>query len=399
MGYVGYVVGLHGSVAPLLARDFELGDAEMARLFSWLGVASLATLALGRAADHLGRRRALLACAAALPVASAACALAPGPGAYLAAQLAAFGLATALLALGTVVLAEELPPTAQARGHGRAGLAVALGTALPLAATAVASGTPGGWRAVWAIGVLPILALPWLARSLGATLPSPVASSGAPPWGALLARTHRGDALRTLGAAVAIQGAEAAARAWLLYHPVRGLGLSPARATLLLAAGGALGLAGFRLGAVVADTRGRRAALLAGASLFAVGVAGYYGATPPPGVAGGLWLLASLAALAAGGNAALASFRAHAAELLPSPLRGTFGGLVAVGGALGWSASMVLVAALAERVGGVGPAVACVVLVALPAAALLLRRLPEPGARPSRTPRPSYGRHPAAHST
>jgi MFS family permease len=161
---------------------------------------------------------------------------------------------------------------------------------------------------------------------------------------------------------------------------VRGLGLAARSATLLLVAGGGLGLAGFRLGGWLADTRGRRPALLAGGSLFAVGVAGFYGATPPPGAAGLVWLGASLCALAAGGNAAVATFRAHASELLPSPLRGTFGGLLAVGAALGWSLSMWSVAALAGPVGGVGHAVSCVVLAALPAAALLLRRLPETAA-------------------
>ena len=58
-------------------------------------------------------------------------------------------------------------------------------------------------------------------------------------------------------------------------------------------------------------------------------------------------------------------------------MRGTFGGLLAVGGSLGFCLAMSAVAALAAPAGGIGHAVACVVLVALPAAALLLRRLPE----------------------
>ncbi|HEX2485516.1 MAG TPA: hypothetical protein VHQ66_09455, partial [Myxococcota bacterium] len=53
--------------------------------------------------------------------------------------------------------------------------------------------------------------------------------------------------------------------------------------------------------------------------------------------------------------------------------------------------AMALVAALAAPVGGVGPAVACVVLLALPAAALLLRSLPDPGPplSPPRRARPA----------
>jgi MFS family permease len=391
MVYQGYVSGIHGSVAPLLAESFGLGDGEVAALFSWIGVASLLALAVGRASDRIGRRRALLACAAGLPLAAGGAALAPSPASYLAAQLAAYGLGSALLALVTLCLAETLPAEVRARGHGRAGLALAVGTALPLLASAAFAARPGGWRGVWALAVLPALALPWLvrrlpedppARGLGVAPRGGAASRAGvrPGLRALLAPELRGRALRALGAVVAISAAEAAARAWLFYHPVRSLGLGEASATALLLAGGTLGLAGFRLGGWLADTRGRRPALLAGAALFAVGVAGFYGATPPPGAAGLAWLGLSLVALAAGGNAAIATFRAHAAELLPIPVRGSFGGLLAVGAALGWSASMAAVAALARPVGGIGHAVTCVVLLALPAAALLLRRLPETAA-------------------
>jgi MFS family permease len=376
MAWWGYVSGVHGSVAPLLARSFALGDGEVAALFSWIGAASLAALAIGRAADRVGRRRALLGCACGLPLAAAASALAAGPASYLAAQLAAYGLGTALLALVTVCIAEDLPSAHRARGHGSAGLALAAGTALPLLATAAFADRPDAWRLVWAIAALPALALPWLARALPETRGFASArAAGRERAGlrALLAPAHRRAALTAFAAVLAIQGAEAAARAWLFYHPVRGLGLAPRAATALLLAGGALGRAGFRIGGWLADTHGRRPALLAGGALFAVGVAGFYGATPPPGAAGLAWLLASLVALAAGGNAALATFRAHASELLPTAVRGTFGGFLAVGGSLGFCLAMSTVAALAGPVGGIGHAVTCVVLFALPTAALLLR--------------------------
>jgi len=393
MAYWGYLSGVHGSIAPLLARSFALSDAEIAGLFSWLGVASLLALAVGRAADRIGRRWALLACAGGLPLAAVASALAPDPRSYLVAQLAAFGLGASLLAVVTIVLAEELPPAEHARGQGRAGLALAIGSALPLLAAAALAGQEEGWRAVWAIGALPLLALPWLARRLPESGARRAArgAAGPDPAHRLLSRAHRARALHAFGAVLAIQGAEAAARAWLFYHPVRGLGLPPRHAGAVLLLGGGLGLAGFRLGGWLSDTRGRRPALLAGGALFAIGVAGFYGATPPPGSAGLAWLAVSLAALASGGNAALATFRAHAAELLPAPVRGTFGGLLAVGGAVGWSLAMLAVAALSELVGGVGHAVTCVVLVALPVAALLLRRLPEtaPGPRDARRRMPA----------
>ena len=402
MGYWGYVSGIHGSVAPLLAASFGLGDAQVAALFSWIGVASLLALVVGRASDRIGRRRALLGCAAGLPLAAAASALAPSPGAYLAAQLAAFGLGSALLATVTVAVAER-----RSRGSAVPGATAARASPSPSARLCPSSRAPlspsvprdgaasgpsrcsrsspcrgsrGGCRRTGG------RAEPPRARATSETSAGSGVRSGLR---ALLAPAHRRRVLAALGAAIAISAAEAATRAWLFYHPVRSLGLAPRSATALLLVGGSLGLAGFRLGGRLADARGRRPALLAGGSLFALGVAGFYGATPPRGAAGLVWLGASLFALAAGGNAAIATFRAHAAELLPLPSR-----------QLrrpprrrrhpGWSLSMWAVATLTAPVGGIGHAVTCVVLVALPTAALLLRGLPETAvpARPASAHRP-----------
>ena len=88
-------------------------------------------------------------------------------------------------------------------------------------------------------------------------------------------------------------------------------------------------------------------------------------------------LAASLFGIAVGGNAALVAFRALTSELFPTRLRGTAGGLLAVGGAVGWLFAMLLTSALAVPLGGLAPAVALLVATALPTAAMLLLRLPE----------------------
>ena len=382
IGYWGYLTGIQGSVAPFLARSFGQGDADLARLMAWVGLASLGSLALSRHADRVGRRRLLLGCFGLLPAAALVAALAPGTATYLGAQLAIYALGGTLLATVTVVLAEEPPEGERGRGHGRAGLVLAASTVLPLAATAALAHRPDVWRFVWGLAVLPVALVPWAFRAVpesrrwrAAAARGETARAGIR---ATLRPEYRQRTIPCLLALVLVGGVEAVTRTWLLYRPVRELGLDPRLATAVLALGGAVGLIGFHFGGRLADSWGRRRTFGAAAVLFATGTIGYYGSTPPAGsLPAFLWLVAFLSLLSAGGGAALVSFRAQATELLPTRLRATAGGLMAVANALGWGLAMGAIAWMAGPLGGLGNAVATLVAVALPAAALLLRRLPE----------------------
>jgi hypothetical protein len=106
MAYWGFVSSINGAVAPFLAESFSLSDAAIARALGWIGFACLAALALGRSADRMGRRRSVLLCCGAIPVAAAASALAPGLRSYVAAQLLVYGFGMTLLS-ALVVSASE----------------------------------------------------------------------------------------------------------------------------------------------------------------------------------------------------------------------------------------------------------------------------------------------------
>ncbi len=386
MGTWGYVSGIHGSVAPFIAHAFGLDDAAMARLWILVGLSSLAALALGRQADRWGRRRVLLGSFALLPLAALAVAAAPGPGSYVAAQMAAWAAGGTLLATATVAIAEGVPDGLRARAQGRAGLAFAAASALPLAGVAFLGRHPDGWRAIWAASGLALLALPWMAHRLPETASWRRASASgrarAARLGDVFGAAHR---RRTLPLAVALLGVhtvELAARAWLLYHPVRALGLPPGRATLLLAGCGGLGLLGFRAGGRLADRLGRRLTFALAGTLFAACTIGYYEGTLVVERGRTALLAGSLLGLSAGGNAALVAFRSLAVELYPTSLRGTFAGWMAVGQAAGWVLGMGAVALLAGPLGGVGPAVAALAGVALPIAVAALACVPETAGRP-----------------
>lgn len=385
MAVWGYVSGIHGSVAPFLAESFGLSDAELARLWTWVGLSSLGALALGRQADRIGRRRVLLLAFAALPLAAVGTACATGPASYVLGQALAYAAGGTLLAVVTVSIAEELPDGERARGQGRAGLALAAASAAPLLLVTALAPRPDLWRPVWALAGVALGALPWArrrfpetarwrdARGCGATARAGMVH--------VFRHRHRRRALTVLGAVVLVQAVELSARAWLFFHPVRSLGIAPARAAAVLVTCGGLGLLGFRAGGWMSDRLGRRRTFALTGALFAAGTVATYGGTL--GTAPGRLapFAVSLLALAFGGNAALVAFRSLTVELFPTELRGTVAGWLGVGSALGWIGGMGAVALLAGPLGGVGPAVALLAAAALPAAIALLASLPETAGR------------------
>jgi DHA1 family inner membrane transport protein len=377
----GYASGVNGSIAPFLAADFGLGDAGIARLYAWIGLASLASLPIGAAVDRFGRRRALLTGCALLPLAALASAAAPSPRAYLGAQLVAYAIGASLLATASVVVAEQLSPSERARGHGVAGIVFTCATAAPLLLAATLSALPQAWRWVWAAAAAPLVALPWLARHLSETEPWRVAAAcgetGRVRIADVFAAPCRARALAVIVAVVCVSAVESATRTWLLYHQVRGLGESPALATAVLVLGGGVGLTGYAIGSRLADAWGRRAAFAAAASVFALAVLGYY-AFAGTLTAGRLPVVAlSMVGLSGAGGAALVAFRAAATELFPTALRGTLGGFLAVGSAAGWWLAMQTVSVLSGPLGGIGPAIAALAATALPIAAACLFLVPE----------------------
>lgn len=383
MAWWGHAAGVNGAAAPLLAASFGVSESALASSLGWIGLASLGALVLGRWADRVGRRRVALFASATLPLAAAASAVVTSLPAYVAAQMLVYASGTTLLAALVVLVAEHAAPAERAKAQARAGVAFLAGTAVPLVACAWLA--PHGvaqaerWRWLWWMTVIPAVIWPFALRSL----------RDAPRWVARAARSEapsavemRGDRGRTrfpilVSAAALIAAAEVASRSWLFFHAVATLGLSPRRALLVIATGGAASLLGFGAGARIADRHGRRIAFLASAALFAFGAIGYFGATLDVAGDPAALLLVSFAAMGIGGNAATTAFRAHATELTAVDRRGALAGSLAVANAAGWIAAMFATSALTHAFGSLALAVTALVSVAVPASIALVLSLPE----------------------
>jgi len=167
---VTFTQGWTGSVLthalPFVRETFDLDDGSVFGLLSTVRAVALVGLIFSWWGDHRGRRTPLLVAFLSLGVFNLLTALAPNYTAFLWLQAAARTGGVALAALTIVVLAEELNPGVRSYGLGIAALFTALGTGFGLFVRLLGTGSGDGWRVLYALSAIPMLALPFLAVRL-----------------------------------------------------------------------------------------------------------------------------------------------------------------------------------------------------------------------------------------
>jgi MFS family permease len=330
-------------------------------------LASLGSLPLAALADRVGRRRMLLTVAAVGLTMTALAAASPGFWWYVALVALARPSLAAVNVLAGVVAAEE------SRARDRAGAialitaAYGLGSGLVSVGRGLLPGEPS-FRSVTAFVLLPLLLLPLLARLVR----EPPISCG---------RSWTGDGLpgavprhlrRRVTVLATMVGMIAVATGpgftYLFVYGERVLGATPLQVSTLVLAAGPVGLTGILLGRWSADRLGRRitgALAMAGTGL---GVAlAYSGGFAALGT--GYLTTILLASAFAPAQGTLAS------ELVPTAVRATVAGWLAVTGVVGAVIGLMAFGVLADLTGGFAAAALLGLVVAV--AALGFTLLPE----------------------
>ncbi|MEU8764096.1 MFS transporter [Streptomyces sp. NPDC048659] len=413
------VVALDGTVLtvaqPALQREFgaDLGRVQWTSTGYLIAVAGLLVFA-GRLGDRYGHRRLFAVGCLGFAAASAGIAAAPGLGAVIALRVAQ-GVAGALLQPATLgMLRAAYPPERLAMPVALRTSAIGLAAAAgPLLGGALVD--TYGWRAVFLIGVAPTAALALLALAVpehrpaadgppgsrgaldlpgagllglalaclvhGIAAGSPVALAAAALAALLLVRHERraphpllppgllgpGPVAAGLGVLLAVSAALSGTLFAVTFLFQDTLGLGPLDTALRMLPLALCLMAAAPAGAVLQRRRGPRATVLGGILLMALGVL----LLGPAGGSGG--------ALAAGAGAALtgAGFGAVMATATSVVVRRAPAGHAGVAGGLQQTAmntGPVLGVALAALLPGPGtalPVLACVALLAVPAALAL----------------------------
>jgi putative MFS transporter len=363
---------------PQIQTGLGIAEADVGWLGSILRMGSLPALFIALAADRIGRRRALLGTILAYTALTGATAFASDPHTYVALQFLARVFGTAEMLLAVVVISEELAPEARGWGIGALFAIKSCGVGLAAMLLPLAAGSPQGWRALYLVGLAPMLLIAWLRRSLPETARfearAQVAERGVWLPVRRLARDYPGRFAATAAIAVFYSLGIAAADLMGPKYLQQEHGWSAGQVSLLYVSGGAIAICGAPIAGALSDRFGRfRMTVAAGVSVFALFLAFYN--------AGGVWLVplwVALIFMLIGHDTLLSTY---GAELFPTSHRSTAAGARLGLATLGSSVGLALESALYGLTGSHWSAISILLCAALLAPLVVALALPETAGR------------------
>ncbi len=368
-----------------IAEDFGVAESDLGGLLGRVHLGSVFAFVLIPFADRIGRRRLFLISMIGLSVATVVSAFAQSPGQFIAFQMVSRTFMVTCSATAFVIVTEEFPAAHRGWGIGILGGLGAFGYGLGLLLFAGIEYLPYGWRALYLVGMTPLLLLPKLrrgvreterflrhrAKRLAEAPPGLVSGWLGPLWS--LVRTYPWRMLGIGVAGASSSAGHAVAFNFSAFHVQTVHDWAPGEFTAMAFAGGLIGIIGYPYVGRLADRRGRRLVgfvVLCGFPFVAWGFYHLPGLLLPL-----LWV--PLIFTLTGGNTIL---RALASELFPTDHRGTSSGWLQLAEAVGRSGGLLLVGlGTAEGASNV-PMISLVVFSAAIAGVVVLA-LPETGRR------------------
>ena len=375
LGDVARAFGAAGEGTSVVAK-VGLSGTTLGVGLAVVRLASLASLPLAALADGHGRRRVLLGCVTGGLAVTALAALSPGYWWFVALFALGRPMLSATNAIAGVVAAEETESRDRAKAIGLLTAGYGIGAGL----TALVRGVAGdglGFRGLFALALVPLAAMPLLARRLEEpdryrrirATEDPQLAATRPP---VLGRVRPGlrPRLWLLAAlAFAIAFVTGPVNTFLFVYAENALGMSRSSTAAMVLAAGPVGLVGLLIGRWAADRLGRRVTAAGTQAMVALaGMLTYSGSRAA--VAGG-YLLAVLVA-----SAYAPSFGALGAELFPTVARATAAGWLVAAGVLGAVAGLVAFGLLTDALDSFATA-AVVICAPVVLTCVLFARLPE----------------------
>lgn len=347
-----YDRALFALALPQIQASLGIGEADVGWLGSIVRLGALPAFLATVAADRVGRRRVLLATIIGYTVCTAATALAPDARSFVVFQFLAHIFTAAESMLAVVVIAEELDASVRGWGIGALFAIQACGVGLAALLFPLFEWLGLSWRALFAVGVVPLTVVAYWRRVLPETARfSDVRAAALTRATALapilaLARAYPARFAAVAAVAFVFSAGGAAADFMGPKYLQDAHGWSPARVAVLYVLGGALAIAGSAYAGRLSDRVGRRpVTIVFGVAVLSLAIAFYN--------ASGWWLPVLWIALiftVVGHDVLQASF---GAELFPTSYRSTASGaravIATVGGALGLAVESVLYRALGSH--------------------------------------------------
>jgi putative MFS transporter len=342
-GYDRFIASL---ALPHIGRELGGTEGELGWALSAIRVGALLALPLGHAGDRFGRRRMLLVTVLGYTLATGATGFSRGLLDFVLFQVVAMAFLAAELSLAQVVVAEEFPAAARGVGQGLLGAAAALGAGLAALLFPALAESPLGWRGLYFVGIVPLLLVGYLRRSLPETA----------RWRHLAARdrqaanvlsvlrpAHRWRFVVLMTVTAGATAAVGSAFGFASYRAITDFGWTPGQVSGMVLTGGGLGFFGWMLFGRLADLAGRR--LIGSTALVggALAVCLYYRSP---------YLMLAFTALVFFESGVTISINALATEVFPTALRAVAKSWITNAAIIGSMVGLGLVGLLAGRVGG-----------------------------------------------
>jgi len=311
-----------------IQADLGIAESSLGLLGGLVRAGALLALPVTLAADRLGRRRILLFTILAYTLCTGATAFAPNASSFVVFQFLARIFAAAEAVIAIVVIAEEFDTEHRGWGIGALGALHACGAGAAGIAFGFVNVLPFGWRALYAIGLVPLLLVAYLRRTLPETTRFDALAkerSGVRPSPPLepvvdLVRHYPGRVAMMVAAVLAIEIAMGPAVFFAPKFLQDVHGWSPAQVAAMNIGGGFFAIIGNPLAGWLSDRRGRRPVT----TLFTLGVllaiVCFYWLAGP--VAPPFWI-----ALIFGVMGTQVTLAAYGAEMFPTGVRSTASGI------------------------------------------------------------------------
>ncbi len=378
-----YDVGILGLALLQIQQGLGIPEGDIAGVTALVRLGVIPALALTVMADRMGRRRLLLATILGFTVCTFATAWAQSATQYVALQFAARVFIYGETMLAVVVLAEELEARDRGWGIGMLGAIGAMGHGLAALVFGFIELLPFGWRALYAIGVVPLLFVAWFRRGLPETRRFEDHRARRGSGGGLrealqpvadLLRMYPGRLAALSLAIFPFEFVVMTAGTFMAKTLQEARGYEPWAVTLLYFVGGALGILGNVAAGALGDRFGRKRVISAGTLLCGASILAFYEAPAvfvPPAWILLIFTLTGVAVL----------FKALGSELFPTSYRSTASGVRAIVGTLGGVCGLALEGLLYDVLGSHARAIAWTVPVLLLPPLVIAALLPETAAR------------------
>lgn len=342
-----YDFGMLSAALPRIADDLGLADYELGYTLSLIRFGAVPAFLILPLADRIGRRRLFLAAIAVMSIGTGLTALAQSVAQFVVIQMVTRTFMTVGLSLAFVIVTEEFPAEHRGWGIGMLGALGAVGIGLGAGLFALVDVLPYGWRALYLVGLAPLLFFDAFRRAVPETKrferhaaehDDVTRPSVTTAWLLPLVDLARAHPTRTLLISVlsfAMFLGQVSVFQLIGKFVIDERGWAPWQFSTMFVLGGAVGIVGNIVAGRLGDRLGRRAVGCASMVAFPVFASLFYlgpdWALPPAWIAFVFCVSANTTVL-----------RAFATELFPTSRRGSAMGLSEVMGAVGATVGLAL---------------------------------------------------------